>query len=166
MAVTGLNCYDLAETDVRGTYTIVPTTTPNGLDVNYTSADSEVATVDENGMVTGVKGGNTTITIMTVEDGIHAVVSTTIKVTVNKLPIEIEVDETPIKLDVDCETTVSASLNQTDAGSVSYNSNNNSIVTVDKEGNIKAIAEGKAVITVYYDGNDYYNAAENKSIDV
>ncbi|MBQ9025797.1 MAG: Ig-like domain-containing protein, partial [Methanobrevibacter sp.] len=152
--------------EVRGTATITPTTTPEGLDVTYESANTDIATVDENGVVTGIKGGNTTITIKTVVDGIHAVNSTVVNVTVNKLPIDIDVDDLSIDLNVGDEDVISANLSQSDAGSVSFVSSDESVVTVDSEGNVKAVAKGNANITVYYDGNEYYNAADNKTIEV
>ena len=66
------------------TYTIVPTITPMDATfktVTWTSSDSSVAVVDENGVVTGVKTGTCVITATA--DGISAVANVTVK---NKAP--------------------------------------------------------------------------------
>ena len=60
----------LLEIGEGATITLETFATPAGVDVNYTwtSADESIATVDENGAVTGVSAGTTTISV-TADDG-------------------------------------------------------------------------------------------------
>ena len=44
-----------------------------------------------------------------------------------------------------------------DVGNVSYTSSDDGVVTVDADGNVKAVGAGEATITVSYAGNDKYN---------
>lgn len=50
--------------------------------------------------------------------------------------------------------------------SLKYTSSDESVVTVDDEGNIKAVGDGEAIITVSFDGDYKYNAAEDEIIPV
>ncbi|WP_238861027.1 Ig-like domain-containing protein [Clostridium sp. YIM B02569] len=58
---------------------LIATTTPEGAQVNWSSSDESVATVDSNGKVTGVKEGQTTITA-TINDGSNISESCTVNV--------------------------------------------------------------------------------------
>ena len=78
---------------------------------------------------------------------------------------EIDVNES-LDLKVDANASLNAKLTPADVGTLNYTSSNDSVVTVDKDGNIKAIGEGSAVVTVSFDGNDDYAAAENKTVTV
>jgi uncharacterized protein YjdB len=83
---------DTLELDVYDEFTITPTTTPEGLNVTYTSSDESVVTVDADGKVTAVSGGDATITVSVGGDGVYAENSTEIAVTVNKLETILTVD--------------------------------------------------------------------------
>ncbi|OOM70288.1 bacterial Ig-like domain protein [Clostridium puniceum] len=54
------------------TQNLIATTTPAGMQVTWTSSDPSVATVDSNGNVTGVKEGQATITVNTVQGNLSA----------------------------------------------------------------------------------------------
>ena len=77
---------DISSVDlfVGGTHSIVVTTTPTGLNVNYTADDSGVISVDADGKITALKEGTGTITVSVGGDGVYAEKSTTITVTVTK----------------------------------------------------------------------------------
>ena len=66
-------------------YTIAVTTDPKGLDVTFIPKDDGVVSVDENGVVTALKPGVTTVTVRC-DDGIHFG-ETTVMVTVVPRPI-------------------------------------------------------------------------------
>ena len=64
-------------------FVLVPTTTPDGLNVTYIPDNSGVVSVDENGVVTALKDGTAEITV-TVGDGkVYAKSSTTVTLTVS-----------------------------------------------------------------------------------
>jgi len=78
---------------------------------------------------------------------------------------EIEISNTTLELKVLHNASSGATLNPAKAGNLTYTSSNSSVVIINK-GMIIPIAQGKAIITVSFDGNDKYAAAENKTISV
>jgi len=151
---------------VDDNFTIVAATTPAGLNVTYVLDNSGVVSVDENGVVTALKEGTASLIVKVGGDGVYALNSTIITVTVNKIDTTIIVDQDSLDLEVGDNSSISATLTPADAGNVTFTSGDNKVVTVDAEGNVKAVGEGKAYITVSFDGNDKYNAAENKTVSV
>ena len=136
------------------------------LHIKYTSGNESVATVDENGIVTAVGEGRTIITLEVGDDEIYAKNSTTVTVTVSKIPTEINIENTTVYMNVNDELSVGATLTPSDAGNVTYASSNSSVVTVDTKGNVKAVGTGKASINVSFAGYDKYEAAESKNVTV
>ena len=150
--------------DVGENATIAVTTTPEGLEVTYTPDNSGVVTV-EDGVVTGVKEGSANVTITIVGNGKYYENSTTITVTVKKIGTKITVANETVSLKVEEEIDSGASLDPTDAGTLNYTSSNSSVVKVE-DGKLIAVGEGTANVTVSFDGDDKYNAAESKTIEV
>uniref|UniRef100_UPI00388D36AC Ig-like domain-containing protein n=1 Tax=Methanobrevibacter sp. TaxID=66852 RepID=UPI00388D36AC len=151
---------------VDDTFNLITTTEPKDLTVNFTSSNSSVVTVDKDGNIVAVSEGNATITVTVGGDGIYAENSTTVTVTVKKVPTEITVDSVSLDLFVGDETVIAANLTPTDAGNVSFTSSDENIVTVDDKGNVIANGKGQAIITVSFKGDNKYAAAENKTITV
>lgn len=71
------------ETEVRGTVTLTVNTNNTDGVKSFESQNTAVATVDENGVVTGVAEGTATITISIAAEGRYTANSTTCQVTVN-----------------------------------------------------------------------------------
>ena len=114
-------------------YTLV-TTVENGdiSQVAFTTSDRKVATVDNNGKITAVGIGVTTITAKTY-NGLTA----KCKVTVKKLANSIKLDKTSITLGVGEQYDFSSSIpNGTAAYFRSYYSDNTAIATVQKSGGL------------------------------
>ena len=151
--------------DVGANATIDAVSVPDGLDVTYVPDNSGVVTI-ENGVVTAVKEGTAKITLTVGGDGVYALNSTIITVTVNKIDTSIDVDQSSLNLEVGDDSSISATLTPADAGNVTFTSSDNKVVTVDDKGNVKAVGEGKANIIVSFAGDDKYNAAENKTVAV
>ena len=151
---------------VEDTLNLNATTEPKDLTVNYTSTNPSVVTVDNKGNVMAVSEGNATITVTVGGDGKYAENSTTVTVTVKKVPTEITVDPASLDMFVDDETVIAANLTPPEAGNVSFTSSDENIVTVDNQGNIIAEGKGQAIITVSFAGDNKYAAAENKTITV
>ena len=82
------------------------------------------------------------------------------------MPTEITVDPASLDLFVGDETVINANLTPLGAGNVTFTSSDDSIVTVDNQGNVIAQGKGTAIITVSFAGDNKYAAAENKTITV
>ena len=146
---------------------IVATLNPDGGDVNFTSSDESIITVDNFGEFKANAEGTATITVSFAgDDKYNAAEDVIVTVKVSKIDTSIEFNYDPINLPVFNETLVIATLNPPEAGNVTYNSSNPSVVTVDDEGNVKAVGAGNATITASFAGNDKYNAAESVSVPV
>ncbi|MDL2222105.1 Ig domain-containing protein [Parabacteroides sp. OttesenSCG-928-N08] len=128
--------------------TVKPDEATNKL-FSWSSADEAIATVDEEGVVTAVSEGVTTITATT-EDGEF---TATCEVTV-ELPfvavVAVSLNETEMELEVDETFTLEASIypdNATDQ-EVSWSSSKEEVATVDANGFVKALSEGTTTIRV------------------
>ena len=116
--------------------------------VNWSSADSKIATVDRNGKVTGRAEGTTTITAAT-KDGKYTATCT---VEVTRTAVKLE----EIELDEDLEFLVGEESElipyfypENSANTeVTWSSSNPSVVSVDDKGKIKMLKRGTARITV------------------
>ncbi len=123
--------------------TVMPATTTDKT-VTWSSSDEKIATVDENGVVTGVSVGNVTITATcgslsaTCAVEITAVLAESI--TLSTESAEIKIGET---------TTLTATVrpeNTTDK-TVTWSSDNETIATVDGNGVVTGLAVGEVLIT-------------------
>ena len=113
--------------------------------VTYESRKPEVATVDENGVVTGVSRGSATIRVKS-EDG-YAQTSVTVEVRQPAEEIQLELEKE--KLPEGRTTTVKATVlpKNTNNKKLTWSSSDESIATVNQEGRVKGIQPGMATIT-------------------
>lgn len=147
--VTGLNLNSYYEEIVKGTkFVIVPTVLPADAinkNVTYLSSDPEVASVDENGVVTALKGGTAEIVVTTVESSVKAVCTIVVREYVTSVKIEGSKDilnvgaELKLKLVVMAESATNKK--------VIWSSSNTSIATVDQTGKVTGLTPGYVVIT-------------------
>ena len=135
--------------DVEQTVTLSATVTPEDASdktVAWSSSDTAIATVDESGKVTGVKEGKATITAKSGEK------TATCEVTVQKKVIAVEsitLNASEINLVKGSTATLSATVlpeNATDK-TVAWSSSDSTIATVDENGKVTGLEEGKATIT-------------------
>ena len=140
-------------------------TLPSSLNVEYSSDNESVVTVNQYGIVTAVGEGTAVITLSVGDDKVYARNSTTVTVNVAKIPTEITVLNDTVALNVNDIFVISANLTPADAGNLSYTSSNESVVKVE-DGRIVAVGAGSATVTVSFAGDDKYADAENKTIDV
>lgn len=110
--------------------------------LTYSSEDKKIAKVDDDGKITGVSIGTTTIYV-----GINGKKSNKITVKVETNKEELVLKETDITLSKD-ETYQLAVKNVLDDDIFSWSSNNENVATVDQEGLITGIHAGTATITV------------------
>ncbi|WP_322874204.1 Ig-like domain-containing protein [Aquimarina sp. ERC-38] len=121
-------------------------------EVTWSSADPSVATVDQNGLVTGVlEGGSTTITATSVGDtSVTASVAVSV-VAFFPIPVEsVTLDVETVDLIAGNIATLKATVLPADADdkSLTWSSSDETICTVDQNGVVTAVAAGVATITV------------------
>lgn len=129
-------------------FVIIPTVEPLDADdksVTYLSSDPAVATVDSNGIVTGVSGGSAIILVTTVERGLVA----SMKVTVYEFVTSIKINNSSpyINNGVTRRLTVDVAPKTATNQGVKWSSSNSSVIRVSSNGNITAVGYGTAVIT-------------------
>ena len=138
------------------TITLVATINPSNATnkgVTWSSSNSSVAKVDQNGKVTAVGKGTATITVTT-KDGAKKATCTII-VTEESKPVVIPVtsvalNKTKESLLESKTTTLTATINPSNATNkgVTWSSSNKSVATVDQSGKVTAVGKGTATITV------------------
>ncbi|WP_407420901.1 Ig-like domain repeat protein [Methanobrevibacter sp.] len=139
--------------------TIKANTTPEGLDIKFESNDTSVITVDAKGNVVALGAGNATITLTVGDDIVYAINSTTVSVTVSKIPTAVCVDTDSMTLNVSDETTVTPKTTPEDLN-VTYTSNDTSVISVDEKGKVSALSNGTALVTVKVAETEKYQASE------
>lgn len=116
--------------------------------VTWTSSNNAIATVND-GLVTALKAGSTTITVRTSDGGFtdSCLLTVTEKSTsVNK--VELNVDSVVLNAGENFQLTATVSPSTAINKNVTWSSDNENIATVDENGLINAISEGEANITV------------------
>jgi len=132
------------------TETLVATVLPanaSNKGVTWSSSDDSVATVSSNGLVTAIGGGNTNITVTTVDGGFTAQCSLNIIVNVAGVTL----NKSTLSLSKGATETLVATVSPSDAGNknVIWSSSNDSVATVNSNGLVTAIGDsGSAIITV------------------
>ena len=122
--------------------------------ISYKSTNTDVATVDENGLITFVGDGTTTIIVTAHESywsGKHYLESSTSAdiSCQSSFDTEIHVLSAPTSLKIGDESTIAVEVIPNHyRGKVTYKSNSNDVITVDSNGNVTAVDSGQAVITV------------------
>lgn len=141
-------------------------------EISYTSSNTDIATVDNDGKVTinnTKKYGETTITAAYLGDDNHYPCSASYTIKVNekqknatKLSFEEGIDRQTIVVKVNEEnnfTSPKAILSPVENGEIIYSSSNDNVATVDNEGNIHLNKIGETVISANYAGNETYAAS-------
>lgn len=132
--------------DVGNTATLIATINPSDTQgtINWVSSNTNVATV-ENGLVTALNPGQTTITASIGNVSASCVVNvSSTEVTLNSIIL----NRTELNLLVGNTSTLIATKNPENApGDIVWDSSDSNIVSVDQSGNIEAKSIGTAVIT-------------------
>ena len=153
VSVTGVTISENdLELEVSDTYQLSATVEPaNAADpsVSWSSSDENVATVDNNGLVSAMSEGTSTITVTTNDGGYTA----SSAITVNPQVISvtgIAISEISIALNTEEAYQLSALITPTDATdqSVTWNTGDASVATVNSSGLVTAVASGTTIITV------------------
>ena len=115
--------------------------------LTWKSSNTEIVTVDENGVITGVNLGTATITV-TSSNGKKA--TCTVEVVTNTIPVEsIELTPSSATINVGDTIQITATINPSNATDheLVWTSSNSSVVTVDNNGVITGKSAGTATIT-------------------
>ena len=134
---------------IGGTIQLTPEYTPADAtlrQVTWSSADGKIATVDGNGVVTGLKRGTARITAVAT-DGSN--VRANISVQVTQSAEEITLDKPELTVDVGRNAVLKATVLPKDANNkkVVWSSSDESVATVTPGGRVNAIALGDCEIT-------------------
>ena len=150
--VTGvsLNKTELA-LEVGETGTLEAKVEPNDASnkgVTWSSSNNEIATVN-NGVVTAVKEGTTTITVTTAEGGKTATCKVIVNAPQTKPVTNVTLEPNTLTLEVGKSETLTAKVEPSDATNqkVTWESNATNVATVDNSGKVTAVSEGTATIT-------------------
>ena len=151
--VTGVKLNSTQEKlGVGETITLTATVTPSTATdktVSWSSSNTSVATVSQNGEVSALKKGTATITVTTKDGGKTA----TCKITVEDkvYPVEsVTLDKSTYEMTVGDNVTLKATVNPSNATdkTVSWSSSNESVATVSQNGEVSALKKGTTTITV------------------
>lgn len=118
--------------------------------ISYTSSDNDIATVSDSGEVTAVAAGDATITVAV--DG--TALSADCKVTVLPAIESVDLNYTTLSLRPDgtAQLTYTVAPEKALADTATYTSSDEAVATVDDDGNVTAVADGTATITVEVNG--------------
>lgn len=134
---------------VGGTLTLTPAYTPEDATVKtvtWQSLNEKVATVDENGVVTGVGRGNVNIKA-TAADGSGRTASYAVRVM--QQPTAITLQESDVTVNVGSYKTLRATVapSNTDNKRVTWTSSDESVATVNASGRVTPVAPGTCTVT-------------------
>ena len=122
--------------------------------VEFSSTNSDVCSIDQNGVIKGVSFGSCIVVVKTEENSMYA--QLIISVTQNKVSgVNLSFDE--VELNVGESTQLIAFIEPYSAvnKNVVYTSSNSLVATIDENGNVKALSEGQTVITVITDDGGF-----------
>lgn len=133
---------------IGGTMQLKPAYTPadaSRKEVTWTSANPQIATVDQNGVVTGLKRGNARITA-TAADGSN--IRANISVQVTQSAQKITLDKSSLTIDVGRNAMLKATVLPQDTNNkkVVWSSSNAKIATVNKQGRVNGVSLGDCEI--------------------
>lgn len=122
--------------------------------VTWASSDEDVATVDEDGLVTAVSAGVATVTATsTFDDTVYGSAEITV---LPEAVLSVTVDPADATLEAGDEEQLTATV-ETQSGAsdaVTWTSSDNAIATVDADGLVTAVAPGTATVTATSDFDD------------
>lgn len=121
--------------------------------VIWTSSDESIATVDPDGNVTAIKEGVITITAQVENTDLTAGCVVTVKKQGSTELESITLDKNSLELLEGSQDKLTATVTP-DTAKVTWSSSDESIATVDQNGNITAISEGSAIITATIENTD------------
>lgn len=132
--------------------TISPENT-TGKKIVWSSSDENIAIVDQNGNVTAIKEGVVTVTAKVENTNLSAECLVTVNKQGSSELESITLDKTSLELLEGSQDKLTATVTP-DTAKVIWTSSDDSISTVDQNGNVTAIREGQAIITATIENTD------------
>jgi alpha-tubulin suppressor-like RCC1 family protein/subtilisin family serine protease len=133
--------------------TVLPENSTNKK-VKWSSSNESVAIVNQNGTITALDNGTTTITVTTENGGYQATAEVSVIVPVNGISIDKQFlrmvvggSPTVLKATISPETATNKN--------VTWSSSNTSVVTVDNNGIVTPVASGTAMVIAKSENGDY-----------
>lgn len=150
IAVTAIKLNKTSTTiSIGGTEKITATVSPSNAGdkrVTWTSSNSAIVSVTEDGVIKGLNVGTATITAKTIDGGKTA----SIKVQVKEISVTgIKLYKTNTTINVGASEKIIATVTPSNAGNkeITWSSSNTSIVTVSADGTVHGVKEGTATVT-------------------
>lgn len=138
----------IGEDNKKATRVLIKPLNANDQAVTYKSSDENVCTIDEQGILCGIAPGTAVITVTTHDGNKEAILNVWVKAEV----IGITLPSPTLELTVGENGKLNPTVIYPEAPAadkrVSYFSSNTSVVTVDVNGNLKALSVGTATITL------------------
>lgn len=126
-------------------YTLTPKNAqPTG--IKWASSDPGVVSVSEDGKVTALKAGKATVTV-TIGNGTEKGVSASVEIEVSARDTSLTLSESTLKMDVNETHKLNATV-VPEGTELKWSSSNPDVASVSGDGEVKALAVGKTVITV------------------
>ncbi len=162
LSATGIEVLEHLDISMNNTGTVVYNVLPENVynkNVSFESADTRIATVDANGVVTGVSAGETTITVTTEDGGFTG--ACTINV-YNQAVTGVTIEPSEAELTVGSSTKLTATVLPENASNknVVYSVDDESILSVDQDGNVTGLSLGTATVTVTTEDGGFSASAE------
>lgn len=139
----------LATTDIKVGETTTISFPSNLSEVIFDSNDEGVATVDEDGVITGVGAGTTTITVMWEGDDNYNEGDTEFTVNVSKYDAAVTLSTTTLKVGK------TATISYPEDLTIIFESDDEGVATVSEDGVITAVGAGTATISAVWGDNKY-----------
>jgi uncharacterized protein YjdB len=167
----GISFAEDAESTTWGeSYTGQVLTNTNGVDVEWSSTNEAVATVNSSGVVTVLKAGSTTIKATFAGNATYKAAVASYTLTVNKANAGLSYSKTSFDIRLNDDTFEAPTLINPNGLTVTYTSNNTDVATVNSstgELSYVATAEGTAKITATFTANDWYKGGSaNYTINI
>ena len=122
------------------TLQLAATKSPESVEVTWATSDDEVATVSENGLVTGVKAGKATISVKVGDE-----TKDSVEITVKPVTVAINGSETA---EIYVTRTVQLTVTKAPAdAAITWTSSDDEVATVSENGLVTGVKGGEAIIT-------------------
>lgn len=123
--------------------------------ISWSSSNSNVLTIDENGLITARGIGTATIVAKTINNLTDSCVVTVGNYSLNLKSILITTDYTVLPVNANKQLVVAFNPSNATNKGLTWSSSNSNVASVDSSGNIKAISPGSAIITAKANDGGY-----------
>ena len=133
--------------------------------ISFEPADARIAAVNANGVVNGVSAGETTITVTTEDGGFTGACAINVY---NQAVTGVTIEPSEAELTVGSSTKLTATVLPENASNknVVYSVDDESILSVDQDGNVTGLSAGTATVTVTTEDGGFSASAEITVIPV